>query len=178
MKLFIPFLLMLLNANDSLVFDFSTEMNPKWRVVNDGVMGGLSKGILNYEKETVIFKGSLSLENNGGFASFRSEPGNYDLSTYKTVTVKDRGHGGKFGLRFTTSDVYYLPYYKMMITPGDEWQTTTFNLKDFEQYRLLDKTGLKVSKEALSNVRRVGLIKSDKVEGAFLLEVDFIEFGG
>jgi hypothetical protein len=167
---------MLIIPGEKMTFDFKKDMSPKWRVVNDGVMGGLSQGVLAYEKESVVFKGALSLENNGGFASFRSEPGNYDLSAYKTVTIKYRGYGGKFGLRFTTTDVYYMPYYKMLIEPTEEWQTTTFNLRDFDQYSLLNKTGVKVSNEALSKVQRIGLIKSDKVEGKFEIEVDYIEF--
>jgi hypothetical protein len=175
MKIAISILLiMILPAK--MTFNFKEDMSPRWRVVNDGVMGGLSEGVLSYGKESVTFKGKLSLENNGGFASFRSEPGNYDLSPYQTVTIKYRGYGGKFGLRFTTTDVYYMPYYKMLIEPTDDWQTTTFRLRDFNQYRLLDKTGVKVSEEALSKVQRIGLIKSDKKEGEFLLEVDYIAF--
>ena len=39
-----------------------------WKVINDGVMGGLSKGNLEFtERNTMKFSGSLSLKNNGGF---------------------------------------------------------------------------------------------------------------
>ena len=52
-------------------------INPKqnigmqnWSIVNDDVMGGISKSNLSMnDKNNLIFSGYLSLENNGGFAS-------------------------------------------------------------------------------------------------------------
>ena len=54
-------------------------INPKqnigmenWSIVNDDVMGGISKSNLSMNGENnLIFSGYLSLENNGGFASSR-----------------------------------------------------------------------------------------------------------
>ena len=44
----------------------------KWSIVNDNVMGGLSESNISIsENETLIFKGRVSLDNNGGFASVR-----------------------------------------------------------------------------------------------------------
>ncbi len=41
-----------------------------WQAVNDGVMGGVSDGRFRMtERQTLEFYGTLSLENNGGFAS-------------------------------------------------------------------------------------------------------------
>ncbi len=41
--------------------------------VNDGVMGGLSKGDPAVSKQQkLVFKGGISLENNGGFSSIRT----------------------------------------------------------------------------------------------------------
>ena len=43
-----------------------------WNIVNDDVMGGISKSYLSVNDENnLIFNGYLSLENNGGFASSR-----------------------------------------------------------------------------------------------------------
>ena len=44
-----------------------------WRIVNDGLMGGLSQGeIIMTEHHTAVFQGNLSLSNNGGFSSART----------------------------------------------------------------------------------------------------------
>ena len=43
--------------------------------MNDGVMGGVSDGRFRVtERQTLEFYGTLSLENNGGFASVSSCP--------------------------------------------------------------------------------------------------------
>ena len=43
-----------------------------WNIVNDDVMGGISRSYLSLSDENnLIFNGYLSLENNGGFASSR-----------------------------------------------------------------------------------------------------------
>jgi len=166
----LPLMIMSLNIN------FNTNEVNDWRVVNDGVMGGLSKGVLTYNDSTVVFRGALSLANNGGFASFQSPLGDYDLSEYKTVSIRHRGSGGTFGFRLKTSEPFYLPYYKVQFTPREEWQVSTFELKDFDEWRLSDKTGNKITKTDLSGIIRMGIIKSDKKEGPFVLEVDQIRF--
>ncbi len=52
-------------------FDSTREVG-SWMSVNDGVMGGRSKGAPAISKKsTLIFKGDISLENNGGFSSVR-----------------------------------------------------------------------------------------------------------
>ena len=43
-----------------------------WNIVNDDVMGGISKSFLSINDENnLIFSGNVSLKNNGGFASTR-----------------------------------------------------------------------------------------------------------
>jgi NADH dehydrogenase [ubiquinone] 1 alpha subcomplex assembly factor 1 len=43
-----------------------------WHVIDDGVMGGLSRGRATAEGQSLRFDGDLSLENNGGFSSIRT----------------------------------------------------------------------------------------------------------
>jgi monofunctional biosynthetic peptidoglycan transglycosylase len=63
-------------APQVLLFAFaSPEAAAAWQAVNDGVMGGVSEGRFKItERQTLQFYGTLSLENNGGFASVRSRP--------------------------------------------------------------------------------------------------------
>jgi hypothetical protein len=50
----------------------SLDLNSKpWRAINDGVMGGVSLGEIVAIDNGLRFQGTLSLENNGGFASVR-----------------------------------------------------------------------------------------------------------
>ena len=62
-------------ASEKTLFDFSTATNaPAWQVVNDDVMGGVSTSRFSVTNGVAVFRGEVSLENNGGFASVRSLP--------------------------------------------------------------------------------------------------------
>ncbi|MDH3323720.1 MAG: CIA30 family protein, partial [Flavobacteriaceae bacterium] len=61
-------------ANNNYKIDFGkTTGGQNWMIVNDDVMGGLSNSTAELTDSTLIFKGTLSLKNNGGFASIRSK---------------------------------------------------------------------------------------------------------
>ncbi len=160
----------------TFLLNFNTSDTNDWTVVNDGVMGGLSQGKLIYTDNSVIFEGKLSLANNGGFASFQGKRGEYDLKSFKTITIKHRGYGGTFGFRLKTSEPFYMPYYKVEFTPTKEWQESSFNLRDMPEWRLADKTGDNISADDLSEIIRMGIIKSDKKTDPFQLEIDYIRF--
>jgi hypothetical protein len=54
------------------LLDFSrSEVAQTFRVINDEVMGGVSTSRLSSTDGAMVFEGEVSLENNGGFASFR-----------------------------------------------------------------------------------------------------------
>ena len=149
----------------------------EWRVIVDGVMGGLSTGKATFTENTVQFTGNLSLENNGGFSSYRMPFGEYDLSIYKQVEIKYRSEGGVFGIMLERYERFYYPYHdtKLPNTNG-EWKTITIDLSSFDEIRLADKTGNKLQPEDLSKIIRIGFMKLDKKPGKFMLEVDYLSF--
>lgn len=65
-----------LTADDTprSLFDCTEAEAPKeWRSINDGVMAGVSDGKFRITgNKTLEFYGTPTLENNGGFASLRS----------------------------------------------------------------------------------------------------------
>ena len=67
---------------DPLTLNFGKGDNASWRALNDGVMGGRSIGVVDYSRKTMTWAGTVSLENNGGFSSVRSEWGTRDLSAF------------------------------------------------------------------------------------------------
>ncbi len=159
-------------------FDFGKEKaGTDWQVIVDGVMGGLSTGKKELSENSLLFTGTISLANNGGFSSVRTPFGNYDLSPYQQVKIKYRSNGGVFGLMLERYQRFYYPYYdyKLPHTQG-EWQTIRIDLSDFDEIRLADKTGNKLQPEALSEIIRIGFMKLDKKEGDFMLEVEYVNF--
>ena len=74
-----------------------------WRVVDDGVMGGLSNGNFGVSDEGILtFRGTLSLENNGGFSSILTEKVKMDLSWSDGLLVRVKGDGRTYQMRFGT----------------------------------------------------------------------------
>merc|ERR1711893_216078 len=46
----------------------------QWSIINDDVMGGVSQGSAQAVDDVLLFKGDISLENNGGFSSVSFKP--------------------------------------------------------------------------------------------------------
>ena len=73
-KIFISiFIILFMSDSSTTIFDFNSDANvSRWRVVDDVVMGGRSKGNLKINEEgNGEFYGAVSIENNGGFSSLR-----------------------------------------------------------------------------------------------------------
>lgn len=72
-----------------------------WRIINDGVMGGLSRGQMRINDDgTATFRGAVSLANNGGFASTRAAITPPPLSHLDGIRLRVRGDGKRYQLRF------------------------------------------------------------------------------
>ncbi|MEM9480754.1 MAG: CIA30 family protein [Verrucomicrobiota bacterium] len=157
-------------------FDNAEVKKMEWQIVDDGVMGGLSKGNLRMTKnETMVFSGNLSLENNGGFSSVRSADVKMDLKNYKGLTLRVNGDGRTYQVRlasdarFRSSQVSFMAEFE---TTKDEWTVVKIPFKKFEgSWRGMDLPD-KVLNTA--DIQRVGLLIADKKEGPFAVEVDWI----
>ena len=71
-NLFAIFFLISFTMNSQILDVINPKKNigiKNWNIVNDDVMGGISTSTMSLNKEkNLLFKGNLSLENNGGFA--------------------------------------------------------------------------------------------------------------
>lgn len=77
-------------AADKTLFDFSTATNtPGWQIVNDEVMDGVSTNGFSVTNGVAMFRGEVSLENNGGFASVCSSPARQNLAGLDAVRSKN-----------------------------------------------------------------------------------------
>ncbi len=159
-----------------MTIDFSDEKLKGWYILNDGVMGGLSKGKLTETDEGMVFYGSVSLENNGGFTSYRGPWQRYDLTEYEQVTIKYRSEGMRLAFTMETSQRWWIPNYKVNLVTSEDWVTETFQLKDFKQYRLGDPTGKSFTEDTKDEIIRIGFITNEKRAGDFKFEVAYVEF--
>lgn len=156
--------------------NFGAENPGEWRVINDGVMGGLSRSSITLTQEdTGLFTGELSLENNGGFASVRAMVDSPDLSDYVGLEIRLRGDGRTYQLRLRQNErTDGLAYRAMFKTQNDKWLTVRIPFEEFvptfrgriiEDAPPLDPT----------HIHQVGLMIADKESGPFSLEIDFIQ---
>ena len=168
----------LIMNGEKIIFDFSSEETAgKWRIVNDAVMGGISKSsiILN-EDGTAKFSGTLSPDNNGGFASIRAFMVQNDLSDYEGVIIKAKGDGNLYNLRFRTDKDYDgVSYQAKFKSDNSEWVEHKIPFKEFvPTYR-----GRRVPNkpELISNnIRQIGILIADEQWGEFDLGVQWIKF--
>lgn len=147
-----------------------------WKVVNDGVMGGRSKGQISATKAgTLKFQGKLSLENNGGFSSVRTDDLSLDLSNASGLLLRVRGDGRTYQMRLG-SDARYrgmeVSFQADFPTDKGNWMEVKI---PFE--KLSGSWRGRSLKDKVFNpakVRRLGLLLADKKPGPFNLEVDWI----
>ncbi|MEI6537637.1 MAG: CIA30 family protein [Verrucomicrobiaceae bacterium] len=142
-----------------------------WISVNDGVMGGVSKGgFKRTDAGTMVFSGDLSLENNGGFASMRSKPNAMDLSGVSSIAVKAKGDGRTYWLELRVARQMGASSYRADLpTTAGEWKDVVVPLKDFK----LQAFGMQLPSGPIdpSKVESIGFTLADKKAGPFELEV-------
>lgn len=158
--------------------DFGKQKDGRnWQVVNDGVMGGLSQGNAELTDNSILFKGKVSLDNNGGFSSLRSNFSRKKLSSYEQVKIRYRSEGISLAMTLSVSRAWYVPNYKTSLSSTDgEWKTLTLNLKDFRKHYIGRPMNETLNSNALSEVIRLGFITDEKKYGDFEFELDYIEF--
>ena len=106
--------------------------NNNWSIVNDNVMGGISESNLSInDKNNLIFNGSVSLENNGGFASSRLSIKKGSLKKIKGFKIKFIGDGKTYKLRLDKKNIKkIINKYDHIIDASDNFETK-FLLNDF-----------------------------------------------
>ena len=120
--------------NEHIVFDFrNAQKRGDWRIVNDDVMGGISRSKIFFNDSSgAIFQGTLSLENNGGFASTRTMPRAYKLSGYNGIKVRIKGDGQDYQMRLRTNGRFDgISYRHHFATEAGKWITVELPFIDF-----------------------------------------------
>lgn len=172
------FTLNILFAYSQLHYDFGKQKDGnEWVAVNDGVMGGLSKGVLTLTKKSLKFNGNISFANNGGFASFRNRYGKYNLEDVTSVEIKYRSAGQIMALSLEPNDMFYEPTYRILLEDTNSaWKTVEININQFVECVLGEPTGYKITPNILPKIKRIGFINTEKKEGVFEIEIKYLKF--
>ena len=158
------------------IFDFSRmKDSDNWIIINDTVMGGASDSEFIIRGDSIaVFRGTVSLENYGGFASVRTVPGNYNLKEYDGISLSVRGDGENYYFRLETDNTWRgVGYQSPFETTADRWITVNIPFSEFSaSFR-----GSKLREAPELNPGRIGsfgILISDSQEGPFRLEIDRI----
>ena len=164
------------NETERMLFDFSDPVDIKpWYTVNDNVMGGISKGLVRAVDVSLVFYGSLSLENNGGFASVRTKRMKLDLTDGDQLVVRYKGDGRRYylSLYVPTLRIAY-SFRTPLVTEKDKWQEASFPIDQFVATSF-GRAIRGADPVVASRVNAIGFMISDKREGPFKLEVEWIK---
>jgi NADH dehydrogenase [ubiquinone] 1 alpha subcomplex assembly factor 1 len=153
------------------IFDFNKTSNiDNWKVIDDVVMGGKSSGTFYLNKEGKgVFKGSVSLENNGGFSSVKYQFKEIKIKQYSKIVLKIKGDGKtyQFRLKSKSSDSHsYITYFKTTA----EWETIKLSLTDF--YPTFRGRKLDMPNYDHQNLEEISFLIGNKTAENFNLEID------
>ena len=156
-----------------LIFDFTEEdIEGKWIVVNDNVMGGRSEGGYSFRKNRLIFSGNTNT-NGGGFSSIRTNPIDFYFKDKTGLHIRFKGDGRtyKLGVRIEGKSVSY----RSNFTSGNGWQEVRVPFNEMD----VSWRGRPLSKEEhpliKSKIRSIEFMIYDKQDGPFKLLVDWIK---
>ncbi len=162
--------------SELILFDFSLPNAVNgWFSINDVVMGGVSTSRVDWhESGGLLFTGTVSLENNGGFASIRSPSITADLSRAHKIRLLARGDGKKYKLTIRTSEnLDQISYQVHFLASDREIQEFIFPIAAFTA----TYHGRKISGEPHldpAKINNFGFIIADRQQGPFHLEIQRI----
>ena len=169
---FYCFFLLALKLNAEVIYDFKRDRySGDWRVVNDGVMGGLSSGRLEIDDDgNGIFYGFVSLDNYGGFTSIRLRK-KVKLNNYNKIVLRVFGDNKLYQLRVKSRSRDRHVYVKNFHAEN-KWQEIEINLKSMRpQFR-----GRKLNMSNFNNrsIEEIGILIGNKTEEEFRLIIDYL----
>ena len=157
-----------------LDFDDDVEIT-QWMTVNDVVMGGVSRSTFERARPGIArFRGVVSLENSGGFASVRTSPRQWNSAGASAFVLRVLGDGRVYKFTVRTDDGFDgIQFQSRFTPPAGEWHEARLPVASFAAtFRGRIVPGSAPLDPA--RVRALGLMISDRQAGPFELLVDWI----
>lgn len=166
-------LLFIMPMQTQLIFDFHTQSDiNNWRVLDDVVMGGRSSGSFTIDENGHgVFKGKVSLENNGGFSSLRYRFKKINTTEYTKVALRIKGDGKPYQFRVKANASDYYSYIGKFNTTN-EWETIEIPLK--EMYPAFRGLTLDIGNYNGDSIEEIAFLIGNKKAENFMLQIDSI----
>jgi NADH dehydrogenase [ubiquinone] 1 alpha subcomplex assembly factor 1 len=164
----------LAEARRLLDFDDADEF-AVWQPIDDVVMGGVSRSTFKQASPGIAsFRGMVSLDRGGGFASVRTQARAWPTADAEAFALRCRGDGCTYKFTLRVDDGFDgVQYQARFSPPRGEWTTVVLPLAEFvASYRGRAVPGAQPLDPA--RIRQFGLMISDRQAGTFELLVDWI----
>jgi hypothetical protein len=154
-------------------YTFSTQTNVKeWNIVNDGVMGGISKSSLVLtDAGHGQFLGHVSLANNGGFASIQLNRTIKLSEEKKFLVLRVKGDGKAYEFRLK-GEISQSESYVHQFTTSGEWENIKLAISAF--YPQFRGRKLNIPNFHFKSIEQVSFLIANKQEEDFELLIDWI----
>ena len=151
------------------------KTSDRWRIVNDGVMGGLSSSNVSVKDDKIIFTGTVSIENNGGFASLRSPVKDYSFENFSGIEVKIKGDGKRYNISMKVTSYFTGYFYTTNFeTKSKEWISIKLPFDMFKLYYFGREINSDI-KISLDKIKEISFLIGDNQEGVFIVEIDYMK---
>lgn len=160
--------------SEHTIFNFSKSANlSNWEIVDDLVMGGKSTSSFSLSPEGYgVFKGYLSLDNNGGFSLVRYYFDKIAVANYSKIVIKLKGDGKNYQFRLKASREDYFSYIYNFDTIN-KYQEVVIQLKDMHptfRGKMVD-----IPNFSQNSIEAIGFLIANKKVENFKLEIGTIE---
>jgi len=164
------------NSSAETMFKDNFNDTSQWRYIADNVMGGISKGSVEFKKiedsSVAILKGNVTTENNGGFIQIRRDLRDINLEKASSIKLVAKGNTQKYYVFIRTTRTK-LPwqYYESEFFVNDVFKEFILPIKDFKKSGILMPSSINPKK-----ITSIGLVAFGRDHYAELLikEVEFI----
>ena len=157
------------------LIELGAEKVKQWQNVDDVVMGGISKSQFTVTpNKTALFSGKVSLENYGGFASVFSRLTDNDLSSYQGIEIRVKSDSKRYKIYLKNEPTLDGKTYEVRLnTENAAWKTIRVPFSSlnpmFRGQMVAD-----APKFNPQDVKSIGIVISEKQEGPFQLEIEYI----
>lgn len=155
------------------IYTFSSQTNIKeWNIVNDGVMGGISKSSVGLtDAGHGRFSGHVSLANNGGFASIQLNQSIELSGEKKFIVLRVKGDGKRYEFRLKSEISQYESYVQQFATSG-EWEEIKLAISEF--YPQFRGRKLNIPNFNFESIEQLSFLIANGQEEDFELLIDWI----
>lgn len=156
------------------IIDFNLTKENKslagnWQVVGDNIMGGKSTGTFEISNQnTGVFKGAISVQNNGGFSLVRYQFEKTKVLPKQKILLRIKGDGKKYQFRIKTHSEEKHAYVFNFPTSGG-WETLVISLPKMQaKYR---GRKLDIPNFNFNHLQEIGFLIGNKKAENYRLEI-------